>query len=306
MKKEKDILKWLNREISDEELTHLKETKDFNTLEKIAHYSSQIDAPKVDVEKALADFKLKTENTSKKGKVIPFNYKKLYKYAAAVVVLLTTSYFFISNNTDNAIYKTAFAETKNFNLPDNSEVVLNANSEISYAKDSWQENRNLTLDGEAFFKVQKGEKFTVNTEVGRVTVLGTQFNVKERENYFEVKTFEGLVSVVYKDSLIKLPRGSIFKVVNGVVDINNTFDIKEKSWLQKESNFKSTALRFILEEIENQFGYTIETTNVDLDILYSGGFTHTDIDIALKSVTIPLQLSYKIDGKKITIFNYEK
>ena len=306
MKKEKDILKWLNREISDEELTHLKETKDFNTLEKIAHYSSQIEAPKVDVEKALADFKLKTENTSKKGKVIPFNYKKLYKYAAAVVVLLTTSYFFISNNTDNAIYKTAFAETKNFNLPDNSEVVLNANSEISYAKDSWQENRNLTLDGEAFFKVQKGEKFTVNTEVGKVTVLGTQFNVKERENYFEVKTFEGLVSVVYKDSLIKLPRGSIFKVVNGVVDINNTFDIKEKSWLQKESNFKSTALRFILEEIENQFGYTIETTNVDLDILYSGGFTHTDIDIALKSVTIPLQLSYKIDGKKITIFNYEK
>ena len=306
MKKEKDILKWLNREISDEELTHLKETKDFNTLEKIAHYSSQIDAPKVDVEKALADFKLKTKNTSKKGKVIPFNYKKLYKYAAAVVVLLTTSYFFISNNTDNAIYKTAFAETKNFNLPDNSEVVLNANSEISYAKDSWQENRNLTLDGEAFFKVQKGEKFTVNTEVGKVTVLGTQFNVKERDNYFEVKTFEGLVSVVYKDSLIKLPRGSIFKVVNGVVDINNTFNIKEKSWLQKESNFKSTALRFILEEIENQFGYTIETTNVDLDILYSGGFTHTDIDIALKSVTIPLQLSYKIDGKKITIFNYEK
>ncbi|QXP63790.1 FecR family protein [Polaribacter sp. R2A056_3_33] len=306
MKKEKDILKWLNREISDEELTHLKETKDFNTLEKIAHYSSQIDAPKVDVEKALADFKLKTENTSKKGKVIPFNYKKLYKYAAAVVVLLTTSYFFLSNNTDNAIYKTAFAETKNFNLPDNSEVVLNANSEISYAKDSWQENRNLTLDGEAFFKVQKGEKFTVNTEVGKVTVLGTQFNVKERDNYFEVKTFEGLVSVVYKDSLIKLPRGSIFKVVNGVVDINNTFNIKEKSWLQKESNFKSTALRFILEEIENQFGYTIETTNVDLDILYSGGFTHTDIDIALKSVTIPLQLSYKIDGKKITIFNYEK
>jgi len=306
MKKEKDILKWLNREISDEELTHLKETKDFNTLEKIAHYSSQIDAPKVDVEKALADFKLKTKNTSKKGKVIPFNYKKLYKYAAAIVVLLTTSYFFISNNTDNAIYKTAFAETKNFNLPDNSEVVLNANSEISYAKDSWQENRNLTLDGEAFFKVQKGEKFTVNTEVGKVTVLGTQFNVKERDNYFEVKTFEGLVSVVYKDSLIKLPRGSIFKVVNGVVDINNTFNIKEKSWLQKESNFKSTALRFILEEIENQFGYTIETTNVDLDILYSGGFTHTDIDIALKSVTIPLQLSYKIDGKKITIFNYEK
>ncbi|WP_166386070.1 FecR family protein [Polaribacter sp. 11A2H] len=303
MEKENDILKWLNREISDEELTQLKETKNFNTLEKIAHYSSQIETPKVDIHKSLADLKLKTKNTSKKGKIVSFNYKNIYKYAAAIVVLLTTSYFLLFN-TNNYKFKTAFAETKNFNLPDNSEVVLNANSEISYAKEDWQENRNLTLDGEAFFKVQKGKKFTVNTEIGDVTVLGTQFNVKERANYFEVKTYEGLVSVSYKNKLIKLPKGTIFKVVNGVVDTTNTFNIDEKSWLQKESNFKSTALHFILDEIENQFGYTIETKNIDLDILYSGGFTHRDINIALKSVTIPLQLSYKIDGKKITIFNH--
>ncbi|WP_282071884.1 FecR family protein [Polaribacter atrinae] len=306
MKNENDILKWLNRENSDEELARLKETKDFKTIEKIAHYSTQIETPKVDVEKALADLKLKTKNTSKKGKVVSFNFNKFYKYAATLVVLLTTSYFLLFNNTNNSIFKTEFAETKNFQLPDNSEVVLNANSEISYAKESWQENRNLTLDGEAFFRVQKGKKFTVNTTIGAVTVLGTKFNVKERDNYFEVKTYEGLVSVAYKDTLVKLPKGTIFKVVNSVIDMNNTFDIKEKSWLQKESNFKSTALRFVLDEIENQFAYTIETTNVDLDILYSGGFTHTDINIALKSVTIPLQLSYKIDGKKITIFNYAK
>ncbi|MCL7762013.1 FecR family protein [Polaribacter sp. Z014] len=305
MEKENDILKWLNREISDEELMRLKESKDFNTLDKIAHYSSQIETPKVDVNKSLADLKLKTKNTSKKGKVIPFNFKNLYKYAAAIILLLTTSYFLLFN-TNNTNFKTAFSETKNFNLPDNSEVVLNSNSEISYANKDWQENRNLTLNGEAFFKVQKGKKFTVNTEIGDVTVLGTQFNVKERVNYFEVKTYEGLVSVTYKNTLIKLPKGSIFKVVNGVIDTTNTFNINEKSWLQKESNFKSTALHFILDEIENQFAYTIETKNVDLDILYSGGFTHSDINIALKSVTIPLQLSYKIDGKKITIFNHDK
>jgi hypothetical protein len=113
-----------------------------------------------------------------------------------------------------------------------------------------------------------------------------------------------LVSVAYNGKEIKLPRGNIFKVVNGVIDTTNTFDVNEKSWLQKESNFKSIALRFVLAEIENQFEYTIETKDVDLDILYSGGFTHTDINIALQSITIPLQLSYKIDGKKITIFNY--
>ncbi|PQJ76796.1 FecR family protein [Polaribacter glomeratus] len=302
MEDKNDILKWLNRETSDEDLVRLKETDDFKTLEKIAHYSAQIKTPKVDVKEALAALKTKTQGTSKKGKVVQFNFKQLYKYAAAIVVICTTSYFLLFNNTSS--FKTEFAQTKTFNLPDNSEVVLNANSEITYSKKDWKQSRNLTLEGEAYFKVQKGKKFTVNTEIGQVTVLGTQFNVKERANYFEVKTFEGLVSVAYNGKKIKLPRGTVFKVVNGIVDTTNTFDVNEKSWLQKESNFKSIALRFVLAEIENQFEYTIETKDVDLDILYSGGFTHTDINIALQSITIPLQLSYKIDGKKITIFNY--
>jgi transmembrane sensor len=303
MENNNNLLKWLNRETSDENLVPLKETKGFKTIEKIAHYSSQIETPKVDVAKALENLKLKTQNTAKKGKAIQFNFKKLYKYAAAVVLLFTTSYFLLSDN--NSSFKTALAQTKSFNLPDNSEVVLNANSEISYIQKEWKKKRSLTLKGEAFFKVQKGEKFTVNTTIGRVTVLGTQFNVKEREDYFEVKTYEGLVRVTYKDTVVLLPKGSLFKVVKGVVDSTNAFNIYEKSWLQKESNFKSTSLSFVLAEIENQFDYKIETKDVDLNVLYTGGFTHTDINIALQSITIPLQLSYKIVGKKITLFNYD-
>ncbi|AOW17910.1 anti-sigma factor [Polaribacter vadi] len=303
MEDKNNILKWLNRETSDEELARLQESKDFKTLEKIAHYASQIETPKVNVDKALEDFKLRTQKTAKKGRVFPFNFKQISKYAAIIVVLLTTSYFLFFNNETS--FKTQFSQTKTFNLPDNSEVILNSNSSITFNKNKWKSNRHLTLDGEAFFKVQKGKKFTVNTEIGEVTVLGTKFNVKERTNYFEVKTYEGLVSVAYKDTLVKLSKGTIFKVVNGTIDTVNTFDINENSWLQKESNFKSTALRFVLKEIENQFGYTIETKDIDLDILYSGGFTHADVDIALQSVTIPLQLSYKIEGEKIIIFNYD-
>ena len=303
MEDKNNILKWLNRETSDEELARLQESKDFKTLEKIAHYASQIETPKVNVDKALEDFKLRTQQTAKKGRIIPFNFKQISKYAAIIVVLLTTSYFLFFNNETS--FKTQFSQTKTFNLPDNSEVILNSNSTITFNKNKWKSNRHLTLDGEAFFKVQKGEKFTVNTEIGEVTVLGTKFNVKERTNYFEVKTYEGLVSVAYKDTLVKLSKGTIFKVVNGTIDTVNTFDINENSWLQKESNFKSTALRFVLKEIENQFGYTIETKDIDLDILYSGGFTHADVNIALQSVTIPLQLSYKIEGEKIIIFNYD-
>ncbi|RSC95562.1 FecR family protein [Tenacibaculum singaporense] len=299
MKDEQYILKWLNGEISDEELSLLKQDKNFKNLEKIAHYSSHIETPKVDIEKAFKEFELK-KATTKKGKVVPLNYKNFYKYAAAVIVLLVSSYFLLFNNSVN--FSTQYAETKTFNLPDESEVILNANSTVSFNKKDWKNSRDIQLKGEAFFKVKKGKSFTVNTSVGKVTVLGTQFNVKERKNYFEVKTYEGLVSVDYNNSLIKLAKGKIFKVVNGKIDTLNTFNINNKSWLQDESNFKSTPLQFVLDDLQNQYGYVIKTKDVNLEQFYTGGFTHKDINVALQAVTIPLQLSYKIEEKNITIY----
>ncbi|MFT7899184.1 FecR family protein [Tenacibaculum ascidiaceicola] len=299
MKDEQYILKWLNGEISDEELSLLKQDKNFKNLEKIAHYSSHIETPKVDIEKAFKEFELK-KATTKKSKVVPLNYKNFYKYAAAVIVLLVSSYFLLFNNSVN--FSTQYAETKTFNLPDESEVILNANSNVSFNKKDWKNSRDIQLKGEAFFKVKKGKSFTVNTSVGKVTVLGTQFNVKERKNYFEVKTYEGLVSVNYNNSLIKLAKGKIFKVINGKIDTLNTFNINNKSWLQDESNFKSTPLQFVLDDLQNQYGYVIKTKDVNLEQLYTGGFTHKDINVALQAVTIPLQLSYKIEEKRITIY----
>ncbi|MCB4800365.1 FecR family protein, partial [Neotamlana laminarinivorans] len=95
------------------------------------------------------------------------------KVAAVLVVLLTSSYFLFFNNTKS--FETQIAQTETFKLPDESEVILNAQSKLSFSKKEWETNRNLKLQGEAFFKVTKGEKFTVNTKAGSIQVLGTQF-----------------------------------------------------------------------------------------------------------------------------------
>lgn len=53
MKNEKEILKWLNNELSSQEIEDLKQSEDLQTLEKIAHYASQLETPKVDAHAAL-------------------------------------------------------------------------------------------------------------------------------------------------------------------------------------------------------------------------------------------------------------
>jgi ferric-dicitrate binding protein FerR (iron transport regulator) len=301
MTQEKDILKWLNDELSGEEINKLKQTEDLQTLEKIVHYSSQMRAPKVDAQKALDAFKSK-KRSKNETKVRTLNFKTFYRVAAVVAIMLTASYFLFNKNTTS--FETQIAETQTLTLPDNSEVILNAASKLSFNKKTWKENRNLELDGEAFFKVSKGQKFTVNTDAGTIQVFGTQFNVKEREGYFEVHCYEGLVGVTYNKQLTKLSAGKTFRVVDGSVQEFEDLNTMNPSWLQQESSFVEVPLKQVIAELERQYVINITAENIDTNSIFTGSFTHNDKNIALQSVTIPLKLSYKIDGNKVYFYNY--
>lgn len=302
MSKENDILKWFDGEISTEEIKARYPDTDFSVLEKTGFYAKQLEAPKVDAEQALADFKKKTFKTES-PKVIPLNFKSFLKVAAIFVVLLASLYFLFFNNTKT--FATEIAQTETLSLPDNSEVILNAQSQLSFNKKTWKTDRALELDGEAFFRVTKGEKFTVNTDAGAIQVLGTQFNVKERDNYFEVQCYEGSVRVTSGNNKTVLSPGKTFRMVNGEVFDVKDFKAEIPSWLAQESSFDEVPLWQVIDELEAQYDIDITTENVDTSVLFTGSFTHTDKTIALKAITIPLKLSYKIDGKNVKFYNYE-
>ncbi|SEG45182.1 FecR family protein [Flavobacterium urumqiense] len=302
MKNEKEILKWLNNELSSEEIEDLKQSENLQTLEKIAHYASQLETPKVDAHAALEAFKAKN-HSKKKTKVRTLDFKALYRVAAVLVVMLTSAYFLFFNNTKS--FETQIAQTKTVTLPDNSEVILNAASKLTFNEKKWADKRALTLEGEAYFKVQKGQTFSVNTTAGVVTVLGTQFNVKERKNYFEVNCYEGLVSVTYNNETIKLPPGKTFRVINGIIENVEDINAQNPSWIQQESSFNKIPLNQVIAELERQYDIKIKVKGVDTSKLFTGSFTHTDKEIALQAVTIPLKLSYRIEGKTIIFYTYD-
>ena len=302
MENEKKILKWFDKELSKSEIEELKQTESFETLDKIAHYSAQMQTPQVDAQGNLDAFKAR--NISKKEtKIRRLNLKNWYRVAAVLVVLLTSSYFLFFNTVKT--FETSIAQTKTFSLPDNSEVVLNAGSKITFDEKNWKEKRDLTLEGEAYFKVEKGQTFSVNTKEGIIKVLGTHFNVKQRTNYFEVNCYEGLVSVTFKNETVKLPPGKTFRVINNQVEAVADFNSPNPSWIQRESSFNRVPLDQVIAELERQYDLKIKTEGVDTSKLFSGSFTHDDQNIALLAVTIPLKLSYKIEGKTIIFYNYE-
>jgi ferric-dicitrate binding protein FerR (iron transport regulator) len=90
-------------------------------------------------------------------------------------------------------------------------------------------------------------------------------------------------------------------VVDGEVEKLSNATAQMPSWLSKESSFENVPVHLVLEELERQYGITVNSSDIEKPRLFNGTFTHTNLELALKSITIPLNLTYKIDNNVITI-----
>ena len=293
------LAKWLSGELSEDELREFKNSEAYASYQKLKEASSRLTAPEFDADQALQ--RLKDEHIDNAPKVISLNpFKKFLRVAAVIALLLTGSYFYVS--TLNEKVTTKFAERSEVVLPDDSEIFLNAGSQISYSEKNWDNKRNINLKGEAFFKVAKGQKFTVSTDHGTVTVLGTQFNVENRKGFFEVTCYEGLVSVTHNNEEIKLPAGNSFLVINGKQISTGAPQGSLPSWMNNESTFQSIPLKYVFAELERQFNIKVSTENIDTNLLFTGSFNNTDLNMALKSISTPSKTSFRIDGDNVLFY----
>ncbi len=293
------LAKWLNNELSEEELAAFKKSDEYASYQRIIETSDTLEAPDFDTETALEALRNKQSLTDTKViRLKPF--RRFLKVAAAVVVIMIGSYFYL--NTLEETFTTQYAQNEEITLPDASKLILNADSEVSFSAKKWDKKRKVALKGEAFFKVAKGKKFTVDTDQGTVAVLGTQFNVENRKGIFEVTCFEGLVSVTYQDKETKLPAGSSFMVIDGKIIPTEKTNTALPSWINKESTFKSIPLKYVFEELQRQHAITVQTQNIDLNKLFTGTFSNTDVTLALQSISVPSQLKYKSEGNKVLFY----
>lgn len=294
------LAKWLNDELTEAELAEFKKSEAFETYQKIKESSSQLESPEFDMDKAWETIdEHKIEKETKVFILSPF--KKFLRVAAIIAVLLTGSFFYLSTLSES--FSTDFAENKTISLPDTSEVILNAESELAFSKNKWDTNRNVDLKGEAYFKVAKGKKFTVATDQGLVTVLGTLFNVETRRDYFEVTCFEGLVSVTIDGEETKLPAGNSLLMLNGKSSMLKAVVNGKPSWLSNESSFKSIPLNYVLDELQRQYNIEITTENINTTQLFSGSFSNENLELALKSISVPLQIKFNLDGNKVLFYD---
>lgn len=290
-KDETFLARWVANDLSKEELEDFQNSEEYHTFQKINEASQALKAPEFNNTSVFSNIE---ENTFKKKKEVKV--VKLipnWAYGAVASIALLFSFFYFNNNTATTL-SSEYGKLLTVTLPDNSIAQLSANSSISYNENNWDNQRELSLTGKAYFEVEKGKTFTVNTSEGKVTVLGTKFTVNATNNFFEVQCYEGKVKVTSKNTNTAiLTKGKAFRIYNNTNE-EWTFNKATPSWLNGESEFNNTPLSQVIIALEKQYNLKIDTNNINLNKRFTGTFTHKDVNIALKTVFAPMKISYTL------------
>lgn len=306
MKNDEILHQWINGNLSKEELEVFKLRPEYPSLVELYKKTEDYSVPDFDKETMLSDI-LKQE---KKSKIVQSEGRRVFlsswvKYGVAASLLILATWMFWPKE-DLVRFDIAQGQKMEGTLPDQSTFVLNAESSLSYVSDKWANQRRLNLEGEAFFKVQKGETFEVYTSHGKVTVLGTQFNVFSRKGVLEVKCTSGKVAVSSnKNNVLKeLTKGQAVRIVkNKIIEHWEFNSAGQKDWRDGIFGFKKVSLETVIHELERQFEIKIKTKDIDLQEILTCNFQNQNLETALKTTVSPLGLQYEIkDSTTVLIF----
>ena len=209
--------------------------------------------------------------------------------AVAIVLVLSVGGYFISGRM---AYRTISSDnsTEFVILPDGSEVTLNVFSSMKYRKRFGKEERNVSLEGEAFFDVAREENrpFIIGADGVEVKVLGTSFNVNAYSNNkeIEVHVSTGKVTVTGPGDtpqtiILKPGNKGIFKKADQSLVISREIDKNYLSWKTKSFTFEDQSL-FEVILILNRV-YDAEITIIS-DSLKNARITTTFKDQTLEAI----------------------
>lgn len=221
---------------------------------------------------------------------------ELSKIAAVVVVMLIAGIYFYTQkmNEINLATNTIIVpvgQRANIQLPDGTNVWLNARTQMTYPAYFTGAKREIELNGEAYFEVSHdAEKpFVVHTKSFEVKVLGTKFNVKAYNDTedFTTALMEGSVEVtntMNKNNTIRLLPDQKVDYREGRLFRSSIEDYDIYRWREGLMCFKDIQFIDLIRQFENSYGVSIIIENEKAkEKVFSGKLRISDgIDNALR------------------------
>ena len=196
-------------------------------------------------------------------------------------------------------------------LGDGTEVNLNSGSELSYSNSFSNQNRSVTLTGEAFFNVKSDIKhpFIVKTKSFDIRVTGTRFNVcaYTGDNQSTTTLTEGNIELQIQNSnkVVNVNPGEKFSFDNTLHDYTlSVADIEQETgWKDGEFIFKKIMLIDLTKRLERWYDVKLTFSDDRLaSFSYSGRFKNQE---TIWQILDALKLTSPIDYKRVSYREFQ-
>ena len=212
---------------------------------------------------------------------------------------------FLYNTKDRTSeYYTLLAgeHTSNFTMEDGTVITLNKNSRLNYSDKYGKDNRNVKLEGEAYFEVAKdsGKPFQVEMNGASITVLGTHFNVKADAESDDITAtlvegsirFEGA-----KQNIVMTPNQQLtFSRSTNKVDVKQIDTDTFTAWKDGLLKYKSIPFTKLIENLKDMYQVEIRIDDerlADPSVTVSGTFDQRQsFDQILKVISYSLPVRW--------------
>lgn len=258
-------------------------------------------------------YKKLNQEKNKQNKTIRIN--QWMKYAATIAVLLFVGggagYWLYQNETDMLVAVADEGIVKEVTLPDGTKVWLNNAATLTYPREFSKDERNVHLEGEAYFEVTKNrhQPFIVESDAMRIRVLGTTFNFKcdKRCRVAEASLIEGEIEVKgnKEEGQIILTPGQRAELnrSTGRLTVKQVDTKMDVVWHDDLIPFEKADIFIITKALERFYNVKIILApDIRSSKTYSGVLKKkSNIESVLKSLQNSIPINYKIVGSNIFI-----
>lgn len=196
-------------------------------------------------------------------------------------------------------------------LDDGTLVHLNADSKLIYPVCFGTGQREVILEGEAFFEVTKDRErpFVVHCPDYDVQVLGTSFNISAypEEDFSHTTLVEGKVDVVRKGEVYRLAPGFQMYEKSGVMEIRKVNPLAYVSWRDDRFGFDDESLDVVMRKLARWYNIEVFFANSGIrEIRFSGYLPkYSNITNILNILELTANVSFSLKGRVVTVIGKE-
>ncbi len=255
-------------------------------------------------------------------------WRKIYQgvavITAAFAIGMALMYFLTRNgkaHAPNSVteYAVPYGAKAKVTLPDYTVVWLNSGSTLRYGSSYNKTNREVYVEGEAYFQVARNTNmpFQVKTASLSLKVLGTNFNLKAYpdETDIEVTVVSGLVQVLNSKKIRQM--GDLVLRPNQKATVEKTTDDQNESdvtvsddvdtelytcWKDKRWRIENESLASLAVKLGRRYNVQISTADEQVkNYLFTGTLENTTLEQVLESIRLSAPFNYQIQGDQVIL-----